>query len=433
MKKLIKTFVLLLIIMSIGTKAIAAEQGFNVRLNGKSKVVYPANVMVNSSSLKSKFSPYINEGRTFVPIREITEALGAKVIWNNKTQSVEVILNNQSVKLKIDSEVVYIDGAKKVIDKNSIPRLSTFASPNKETKTMVPLRFLSESFGFNVAWNKDTKTASVSNTVAADLSLPKEDPVGNKPAGPSKPQSQSPAKTGKVENTDNKGVNLVDKDDLVNKDNSEEEKPERIITKKIKADGRVTIVLDAGHGGSDPGAIKNLNEGEENEKRITEKELNLRVVKALEPKLAAKGYEVVLTRSRDEYVSLLKRSNQANSINAEIFVSVHFNASSNEEAMGVEVLYAPAEKVEIKTAEQYHLAKAILDGVIRETGAKSRGVKSRPDLIVLNKTSMPAALAELGFMSNDSEIEDILSPGYIEKLAEGMYKGIVKYVDNYVE
>lgn len=70
--------------------------------------------------------------------------------------------------------------------------------------------------------------------------------------------------------------------------------------------------------------------------------------------------------------------------------------------------------------------------LIKETGATNRGIKNRPAIIVLNKTKNVSALVELGFLSNESELEEIKNLAYIDKLAQGIYNGIENYMDNYV-
>ncbi|MDO5713453.1 MAG: N-acetylmuramoyl-L-alanine amidase [Tissierellia bacterium] len=392
--------ILLLFILLFTTVTVNASSNIPLRINGKNQNLSMAKVVVNNNILKSSYSPYISGGRTFVPIRELTESLGADVNWNNKNKTADIILNNTKITLKIDSPIVYVNGKELHLHKHAIPRLALYKNTN-ETKTMVPLRFLSETFGFDVSWDQKTKTAKIHGSNPVSLSN-EENTVNNKP----KQELESPS-------------NVINSNEV-------EQKEERVITKKIKAQGPVTIVIDAGHGGKDPGAT--AIDG-----KTTEKELNLMVTRALAPKLRACGYEVIETRTTDEFIELAERAEIAERENAEIFVSIHFNSSSSDKASGIEVLYAPESKVEIKEAEQVHLAKCILDEVIKETGAKSRGVKARADLAVLRKTSMPAALAELGFMSNDNEFGKISTPEYFNKLVEGVSKGIQKYVNNYVE
>lgn len=173
---------------------------------------------------------------------------------------------------------------------------------------------------------------------------------------------------------------------------------------------KVKVVVDPGHGGTDPGAVANGRK---------EKDIVLSISKKINSKLKSLGFQTIMTRSTDTYITLSKRYSIANSNNADLFVSVHANSASSS-ASGIETLYK-----NYKT-----LANNIQDGIIDTTGAKSRGIKYRSDLAVLNGTKMPSALVEVGFISNASESSKIGSDSYQEKLATGIVKGITKYTDN---
>lgn len=425
MKKLLTIF-LMIALLSIHT--CAAPKKVSLEINGKSKSLTTANVLVNYEVLKSEFSPYISGGRTFVPIRELTEGLGATVTWNNDEKTAHIELGSTVVVLKINNAGVVVNGKKLDLDENAIPRMATYLEKGKETKTMVPLRFLSETFGFQVSWDNKTKTATIHGSVAVAISDDVKK-TEEKMVEPILKKAASIDTTKDNEDKEMKAESLNSSTDSENEKSATEsmkEKKERVITKTITAEGPVTVVLDAGHGGKDSGAL--AKDG-----KTTEAELNLAVTTSLARKLRSEGIEVIETRTTDEFIALKKRAQIAEDANAEIFVSIHFNSASSQKASGIEVLYAPENKVEIKEAEQIHLAKCILQEVLKETGSSSRGVKARPDLVVLRRTSMPAALVELGFLSNDKDLSNILDPVYFESLVEGVNKGIQKYIDEYVK
>ena len=158
----------------------------------------------------------------------------------------------------------------------------------------------------------------------------------------------------------------------------------------------ITLVLDAGHGGSDSGARGN---------GLIEKNLNLRIV------LAARSYfkkdprfKVYYTRVRDTYPSLSARSNLANKKNVDFFISVHIN-SYVKTSTGTETLYN-AKRVSVtkkRNLTSRILANYMHRGALASTGFLNRGLKSRPGLHVLRKTNMPACLLEYGFISNPKE------------------------------
>ena len=172
---------------------------------------------------------------------------------------------------------------------------------------------------------------------------------------------------------------------------------------------KVKVVIDAGHGGTDPGAVANGRQ---------EKDIVLSISKKVNNKLKSLGFQTIMTRSTDTYVTLSNRYTIANNNKADLFVSVHANSGASS-ASGIETLYK-----NYKT-----LADNIQTSIINETGAKSRGLKYRTDLAVLNGTKMPSALVEVGFISNATESSKIGSDSYQEKLATGIVKGITKYTD----
>lgn len=190
----------------------------------------------------------------------------------------------------------------------------------------------------------------------------------------------------------------------------------------IKPSDRV-IVIDPGHGGRDPGAISPNG--------IKEKDLNLIMSLKLEAALKALGYNVVMTRSTDVALDLYGRPALANEINADIFVSMHANSTTNNAVSGIEVLYCPATTGSKKTVDQYPLARMVMDEILKNTGGKERGVIKRPDLVVLNRTNMPAILIETGFLSNANEEKLITNESYQNNMTQGIINGINQYFEMY--
>ncbi len=183
------------------------------------------------------------------------------------------------------------------------------------------------------------------------------------------------------------------------------------------------IVIDPGHGGTDPGS-----------KSVTgkyEKDLNFSVSNILSEGLKDKGYNVLLTRDTDVFVDLYERARIANDSNADIFVSIHGNSiGGNSSINGIEVYYWPANKSEIKEEDQYPLAKSIFDEMMKATGAVSRGVKTN-SYVVVRETKMPAVLIETGFISNPHEASLLYTEEYQNKIVEGIIKGIENYFEMY--
>ncbi|MBS6534581.1 N-acetylmuramoyl-L-alanine amidase [Peptoniphilus harei] len=452
MKKIIKISILCLALL---ITPVFANNLFKVSIGRTQFQVKKAGVLVNNRTLKTEFSPYIKQGRTFVPIREITENLGADVKWNNKDKSIKISLNGDVIDMKINSPNVRVNGKKISLDNAQAPQLALYSIPRKETKTMVPLRFISETFGYDVDWNNDKVRAEISTNKTKSIVEDDKKENSNKNNKNTKNNKSNNKNTKKVasktKNSDSKSIfdsnyfqsnvekretNKITKEikggnkdkifDQAELDKSDEKK-NRVIKDKIEVNGKLKIVIDPGHGGKDSGAV--ALDGETYEKTV-----NLLVAERLMDKLSANSeISPTITRTRDEYIKLLDRAGVSNDGDAHLFLSIHFNSADNSSAKGIEVLYASEKNVRIKDTVQKDFASCLQKALIKETGAVDRGIKNRPAIIVLNKTKNVAALAELGFLSNEDDLENIKDPDYIDKLAQGLYNGIEDYMNTFVE
>lgn len=214
------------------------------------------------------------------------------------------------------------------------------------------------------------------------------------------------------------------------------------------------VVIDAGHGGNDPGATS-LS-------KLTEKSVTLDVANRLRELLRRGGFDVVVTRGDDHLIALRDRARIANSSNGDIFVSIHVNSIAAHQAEhGIETYYlgptndptltqlaadenrgsgysvADLRKLldgvyaDVRRDESHRLAAAIqqqLFGGLRsvDPGLKDWGVKRAP-FIVLVATGMPAILAEVGCLSNDREAAMLGRPEYRQQIAEALFHGIHAY------
>lgn len=177
------------------------------------------------------------------------------------------------------------------------------------------------------------------------------------------------------------------------------------------------IVIDAGHGGSDEGAKVQT---------VMEKRITLTTALLTKKHLEKMGYRVILTRSRDIFVSLPRRAAIANKSKAAAFVSIHFNSSPNRSAKGIEVYFYDA-KDPARARASKKLANTVLYEVIDQTGASSRGAR-KGNFHVVRETAMPAILVEGGFMTNYEERFLLKDRKYLEKMAEGIALGIDKFL-----
>lgn len=176
--------------------------------------------------------------------------------------------------------------------------------------------------------------------------------------------------------------------------------------------GEVKIVLDAGHGGKEPGCVIN---------GVTEKDITQSIVLLLQEKLESEGAAVVLTRSTDYDVSLPGRSEIANNAGANYFISIHCNSYKEDSSVkGFECYY-------YQSAESKNLAESITSSA-GDYSISTRTVKEE-NYAVLRETAIPAVLIEVGFLTNKEEREKLVSPEYQELLAEAITSGILNYDD----
>ena len=170
-----------------------------------------------------------------------------------------------------------------------------------------------------------------------------------------------------------------------------------------------TIVLDAGHGGHDPGGIPG--------QRYSEKAAALDVTLRIRSKLTAAGHRVVMTRSTDTFVELSERVAIAKRTPGKpIFVSIHFNSAANRDACGIETY--------LYDKRGAALAQAIHRRVVAVSGGPDRGIR-RARFYVLRYNSRPSVLVELGFLTNSQEGAKISrSEAYRQKLADAVSAGI---------
>jgi N-acetylmuramoyl-L-alanine amidase/putative methionine-R-sulfoxide reductase with GAF domain len=210
--------------------------------------------------------------------------------------------------------------------------------------------------------------------------------------------------------------------------------------------GGFRVVLDAGHGGWDLGAV--------GRKGLLEKELVFDVVERLGSLLEKRlGATVVYTRQEDSFISLEKRAEIANLARADLFLSIHANYSNLSTARGVETYYTNTySSMRARTPEAASLQQVDWSGVVdirakvkgaklfasaiqrslygglaaRNPGVRNRGVKEA-EYVVLTGTQMPAVLAEISYVSSPADEDRLQSSEYRQVIAEALYKGIASY------
>lgn len=191
------------------------------------------------------------------------------------------------------------------------------------------------------------------------------------------------------------------------------------VTSTVDALKGKTIVIDPGHGGSDPGAIGVTG--------LQEKVVNLAVTEHLVKLLKSAGANVIVTRSSDQSVSNQQRVDMANKAKADIFVSIHANAFSNPESNGTETHYCGNNS---SSSASRYLAQQLQRELVPALGLRDRGVKIN-SFFVLTRVEMPAALIELAFLTNPAEEELLKQAETRTRAAEAIFRGIEAYFQKY--
>lgn len=214
------------------------------------------------------------------------------------------------------------------------------------------------------------------------------------------------------------------------------------------------VIIDAGHGGNDLGAKGSHG--------IYEKNITLQIAKRVRNILRHNGISALLTRSTDDYVSPLTRSELAEQMHADLFVSVHVNSHGNpkQNPHGIETLYLDKSKFipskgnnntgfwHLNTSPSSRMVKKVKDILLtnNKMSAKfaynlqknliaqlkkqaykprNRGLKKSREKVLM-RSSIPAALVEVGFITHKQELQNLISPDYQQIIAQGIYSGIKK-------
>ncbi|TYO95314.1 N-acetylmuramoyl-L-alanine amidase [Desulfallas thermosapovorans DSM 6562] len=449
-------------------------------------------VYVDDKQVEFDARPIIetSSNRTLVPFRQIFEALGAEVWYDNNVKSAFGHKGDLTIELPVNQKVAYKNNSKIQLD---------VATQVVNGRTMVPLRFIGESLGcrvdarnipaglrVDIAWMDsgqpdNFRSLEEIKTTANDLELVLELKVED---GENKIfQLGNPDRLViDLRNTTNRASEMIKLDDPVvssirtgqmdsttrvvldlnDEINYRVEKSEGSLIIKInhpavepgegdagpsgpggqagpgeagepglpggldektepvdpagqsgppapEVDDNL-IILDPGHGGKDVGAIGYSGK--------YEKDLVFNITSQLKTALENEGYNVILTRTDDSYVSLEERVNIADRTNAFAFISIHANSATNSAVEGVEVFKF--------YGSDPRLAQNVLNSILRQTGQVNRKVKEAGFYVIKN-TLMPAILIETGFISNPREEAFLWDPQNQEAIVRGIVNGIMDY------
>jgi len=397
---------------------------------------------VNGERLQTDVAPILVDGRTLVPVRCLFEAFNASVEWIEETEQVIINSADTSIILKISSEVAFVNSS--VIKLDVAPIL-------ENGRTLVPVRFISENLGYVVEWNDSDRSVHINSsyvdpdrTVITSIAVNESDYAGivtikaDNFQMPEVSAAVSPLrcildfKNGFLESLDgripfdSKGIKEVRyaqhdgyarvvieaygdvdfapqyfDDYMTVKVIPDSTKPQINYTEQPVyneytenfntpvVEGAPIVVIDAGHGGSDTGAIGYDDYGRE---VIRESETNLKIALGVQKYLADSGVNVIMTRTTDRKVNsgstmddLVARAEIANNAGASLFVSVHNNAFTSSSASGTLVLYADTENKLDYGVTSKTLAQNILRPLVKTMGLLDRGVVDSPKMVVLYK------------------------------------------------
>lgn len=193
-------------------------------------------------------------------------------------------------------------------------------------------------------------------------------------------------------------------------------------------DGKICVVVDAGHGGIDPGKV-GIN-------GVNEKDINLQIAGYLRQYLEANDIEVVMTRETDEGLNDADASNKKvqdmkrriefiDNVSPAITVSIHQNSYPEEYVHGAQVFYYTGSR------EGQELAQSIQEQLVALVDPENRRqVKANDSYYLLKKTGIPIVIVECGFLSNSAEAEKLCTEAYQKRVAWAIHMGILRYLNS---
>ena len=474
-------------------------------------------IYVNGEKVDTPIPPIVLEnGRSLVPVREICEALGTEVLWtqgeNGAASQILICSNEKVIALELDKKAAVVNGVETIME--TAPKLIAYEGIGK---TMVPIRFVSETLNMDVEYQASEGYILITGSVdpvfrpstptptptpeatptptATPTATPSTTPTVSPSATPV--TSETPAQTSYINSL---SYSYEDGSDTVTLTFSEEpgkysvmqlDSPNRIVVDftgfsvdKLKSsysagsnitqirtgnyDGKArivfdveeiptykvivdegeksaqirltfkndandtttdipknapTVVIDAGHGGSDPGAIGRDSSGNI---VVYEKTINLAISKKLVKILREAGINAVFTRDSDVYWELDERTAFANELGADLFVSIHCNALTDTSIGGTLVMH--------HTSNSYSetgklLASNIMKYLPTAWGTQDRGRVDGSKMYVSRKANMPSVIVENAFITNESDRNKLMDDALQEKAAQAIAKGIIETLD----
>lgn len=392
---------------SVGWKK--STQTVTVKGNGTTveMVIGDKTAKVNGQRAEMTRAPILRGGTTIVPIRFVSEQMGLNVKWDNQKKAVYLTTpttvnpnpGEGNDNLSTVDGISFSENRLTVAATGTVkPELMKLSSPHRIVVDIPNAKF-SESFRKNNDLNASLN-GELSVTGHPDVKKVRYSIFKNNPSTVRIVIDLSKAKNytlhGPKNGTGSFSVEL---------NTSTEPAP------APGTGGKKLVVIDAGHGGRDPGTI---GATKKKEKDFT-LALALKVEKLLKKE---KNIDVVMTRSDDTFIELKDRAKLANDLKADAFVSIHANSGPSS-ASGTETYWQRESSKELAKVLHKHMVEAM--------GIRDRGVKYG-NFHVIRETKMPAVLLEVGFMSNKSDESKLFNPTVQNKLAEAIVDGLKEYL-----
>jgi N-acetylmuramoyl-L-alanine amidase len=348
---------------------------------------FPVSLTLDGLPLESDVPPVIVRERTLLPARALFERLGATVSWDEALRRVEVSTTRAGVLLTIDSFEYAINGN---IYGTDVPPLII------GDRTMIPVRVAVESLGCRVVWNDLTRVVDIAS------------PAPEAPA-----LADDPAQSGDYA--------VLPQDEISRGAQAARAEGAWGLPQLNPAFAGFAVVIDAGHGGNDPGAL-----AEENGRVLLyEKDVNLDVALRLDAHLRSAGFSVFMIRDGDYSVDIYERPQLANARDAQLYISIHNNSSEKPSVSGTSTYYYNKEWAAAYPLDSETLAACLQKSVSAYAGLPDLGTHDGPAYIVLNRTRMPAVIVEGAFMSNASDRALMTTDAYREAYAFGVAAGLI--------
>lgn len=415
--------------------------------SGSTKIVFKIGsnkATINNEQTTMDCAPVIVDGRTMVPIRFVSEKLGYTVNWDGTAKKVSINAPDIIPEPDMGYEIISVSVKENINDNQVLIALSEGAKAKVMT-LKEPFRIcldfedakLSMSDGkknYDNGYVTQVRWAQHDDYTRIVIECPGEQPYKISGDGTTAivvtVGDKYSAVLPEVEEPEEPSVQLPENPVLPDEGQQPETESEKPVQRVELTN---IVVIDAGHGGKDVGAVAKDEEGnmiidEEGNPILTEKDLNLYIARKIRDYLTADGIKVVMTRDDDTYAgtemeNLLARANLANNVDASLFVSVHNNSAISPKANGTEVCYTPSSSGAYGITSM-GFARNILTPLVEASGLTDRGLSSRPNLAVLKYTKMPAVLIECGFLTNEGDRAVLMNRAKLDAMANAVANGI---------